>query len=101
EKHRENIEKAAHVIACRIRFIVPVVVRLFHGYFGDAETLTFRQDRQEALLVTVQMNILENLAAHRACVATEIVKRQPGHEAQQAVKRAATNGLVPAGGARL
>jgi len=86
EEDAEQIEQVMHVLARPIDAAVAVLRRLPHRHLVDAEAEPHREDRQEAMLIAVQIDLFQHLAMHRAYAATEIAQARAGDEVDETVE---------------
>jgi len=91
EEDAEQVEQVMHVLARPVDAPVAILRRLPHRHLADAETEPQREDRQEAMLVAVEIDFFEHLPPHRARAAAEIAQPRAGHPVDEAMESRASH----------
>jgi len=86
EENAEQIQQVMHVLARPVDPRVAILRRLPHRHLADAETEAHREDRQEAVLIAVQIDFFQHLAPHRARAATQVAQSRAGDPVDESME---------------
>ena len=100
EEDREDVQETARVDAGLVDAFVAVLRGLPDVDLADAEALAVGEDRQEAVLVAVELDLLQHAAVAGAGAAAEVAELEAGNGTEQAVESRAPHPLEGAAGPR-
>src|SRR5690606_37112695 len=89
-----------HVFARPIDAVMAVLDRLPHGDLGDAKAQTVGNDGQEAMLIAVQIEFIEDASAQGAGTASQVVELQAGERSHEAMEERTSHAIEHAGRTR-